>query len=210
MIRCPGAVPRGPGLCPERRETAPRQPRLGAVRGSTLGLPRGPCPGAPRLGAVPHLNNTLRTISDHARRFGGGQWSNRSVSRWSSEHGPGHRGRSGLSVGVVSGQAKVRLLPRDCPESRDKQTTPRSAPRSAPTPKPHVPRASFHAAPVELVDALNISHEIRSGKVGVWRRGRSRGNGGVFQCAGAGFRGFGAPARGFGARARGSGLLVGG
>ena len=126
MIRCPGAVPRGPGLCPESRETAPRQPRLGAVRGSTLGLPRGPCPGARRLGAVPHLNNTLRTISDHARRFGGGQWSNRSVSRWSSEHGPGHRGRSGLSVGVVSGhRGKTKSI--SCPETAPRQ--PRDLPR---------------------------------------------------------------------------------
>ena len=121
MIRCPGAVPRGPGLCPERRETAPRQPRLGAVRGSTLGLPRGPCPGAPRLGAVPHLNNTLRTISDHARRFGGGQWSNRSVSWWSSEHGPG----TGADRGCPSGLSRGKPKSVSCPETAPRAETSR-------------------------------------------------------------------------------------
>ena len=80
-----------------------------------------PFPGAPRLGAVPHLNGTLRTISDHARRFGGGQWSNRSVSRGSWEHGPGHRGRSGLSVGVVSGH-RGKPKPVSCPETAPRQT----------------------------------------------------------------------------------------
>ena len=122
--------PRSPapraGVVPRERETTPRQPRLGAVRGSAPGLPRGPYPGAPRLGAVPHLNDTLRTISDHARRFGGGQWSNRSVSRGSWQHEPGHRGRSRGCLGVVSGhRGKPKLV--SCPETAPRQ--PRDLPR---------------------------------------------------------------------------------
>ena len=89
-------------------------------------MPRGPCPGAPRLGAVPHLNDTLRTISDHARRFGGGQWSNRSVSRGSWQHEPGHRGISRGCLGVVSGhRGKPKLV--SCPETAPRQ--PRDLPR---------------------------------------------------------------------------------
>ena len=177
---------------PRERETTPRQPRLWAVWGSA---PPGLAPrafllacapaGAPtetdRLGAVPHFNDTLRTISDHARRFGGGQWSIRSVSRGSWQHEPTRApGQS------RSGQAKARLLPRDCPET---------APRSAPMPKLHVPRATFHAAPVELVKALKISHEIRSGKVGFCLAlgqadlGVVSGQRRRIQCVGARFRG---------------------
>ena len=122
---------------PRERETTPRQPRLWAVWGSA---PPGLAPrafllacapaGAPtetdRLGAVPHFNDTLRTISDHARRFGGGQWSNRSVSRGSWQHEPGHRGRSRGCLGVVSGhRGKPKLV--SCPETAPRQ--PRDLPR---------------------------------------------------------------------------------